>query len=207
MKQRAIFLDKDGTLIRNVPYNVDPNQIELMPGVEALERLKSEDFKFVIITNQAGVAHGYFEETALVAVREHLELMLSHLGLDLAGFYYCPHHPQGKVTRYRRQCDCRKPSPGLLQRAADELQIDLTKSWLLGDILDDVEAGNRAGCRTILVDVGSETQWRVTANRLPDYRVNDLASATQRILEVSLTGIFDSPQDLIAGHETTGLGF
>lgn len=181
MSDRAIFLDKDGTLIRNVPYNVDPKQIELMPGVEALQALKAQGFKFVVITNQAGIAHGYFEECALTAVRLRLSMLLARAGLSLDGFYYCPHHPQGRLSRYRCECNCRKPNPGLLQQAAEELRIDLSRSWFLGDILDDVEAGNRAGCRTILVDVGSETEWKITADRLPDYQVSDLAAAVLSI--------------------------
>ncbi len=182
MSQPAIFLDKDGTLIRNVPYNVDPDKIELMPGAESLNALQAIGYKLVIITNQAGVAHGMFHEQALQAVHGRLESLMADLGLQLAGFYYCPHHPAAKLPNYRRQCTCRKPQPGLLQLAAEELSLDMTQSWFLGDILDDVEAGNRAGCRTVLVDVGSENQWHINADRLPDYRVHSLQAATETIL-------------------------
>ncbi len=181
--RRAVFLDKDGTVIVNVPYNVDPDLIELMPGVaEGLHRLQQAGYRLVIITNQSGIAQGFFQEEALTDVARRMAALLHQYGVTLAGFYYCPHHPEGSVSSYRGQCECRKPRPGMLLQAAADLDIDLKQSWFLGDILDDVEAGNRAGTRTILVDVGSETLWHIDANRLPDHHVTSMQEAVETIL-------------------------
>src|SRR4051794_7454471 len=137
----AIFIDKDGTLIDDVPYNVEPERIRFMPGaVEGAQRLHAAGYALVIVTNQAGVARGYFAEDALAGVEQRLRHLLAGHGVKLAGFYYCPHHPDGSVPRYTQECACRKPLPGLIHRAASELKIDLTNSWLVGDILNDIEA-------------------------------------------------------------------
>lgn len=183
MQRPAVFLDKDGTVIVNVPYNVEPVRIELMPGIESLAALQRAGYRFVMISNQSGVAHGYFSEEALHDVWDRVGQLLKECGVDIDAFYYCPHHPEGQVDQYRVECECRKPKPGLIQRAAGELNIDLSRSWFLGDILDDVEAGNRAGCRTILVDVGSETKWHITADRLPDHHVTSISAAVDCILQ------------------------
>jgi histidinol phosphatase-like enzyme len=100
--------------------------------------------------------------------------LLTPLGAELAGFYYCPHHPEGWVAEYAARCNCRKPAPGLIERAARELNASANGAWLVGDILDDVEAGSRAGCTTILLDNGNETEWVLPPRRRPDYIVRDL---------------------------------
>jgi D-glycero-D-manno-heptose 1,7-bisphosphate phosphatase len=180
----AVFLDKDGTLVENVPYNVNPDKIRLVPGAgEALCAMAGAGYRLFVVSNQSGVARGLFRESALAAVQARLKDLLSQHGLTLSGFYYCPHHPQGKVTDYATECTCRKPQPGLLLAAADQHGIDLAGSWLVGDILDDVEAGRRAGCRTILVDNGHETEWRMSEERRPHHTVADLPSAARIIAE------------------------
>jgi histidinol-phosphate phosphatase family protein len=179
---RAVFLDKDGTLIENVPDNVDPGRVRLAPGaVEGLGRLHAAGYALVVVSNQSGVARGLFPEAALVAVAGRLDRLLGEAGIPLRGFRYCPHHPDGRVGRYRRRCACRKPAPGLLLRAAADYGLDLAASWMVGDILDDVEAGRRAGCRTVLVDAGGETEWRPGPDRRPHHVVADLAEAARRI--------------------------
>ncbi|WP_416674547.1 D-glycero-alpha-D-manno-heptose-1,7-bisphosphate 7-phosphatase [Egbenema bharatensis] len=183
MYSKAVFLDKDGTLIENVPYNVDPDQIQLCEGaIAGLKLLQAEDYRLIVITNQSGVARGYFPETALTAVEHRLQELLTPHRIQLDGFYYCPHHPDGTVASYAIDCSCRKPQPGLLARAAQEQTIDLGQSWLIGDILNDVEAGRTAGCRTILIDNGNETEWELTPARLPHHRVKNLHEAAQIIL-------------------------
>jgi D,D-heptose 1,7-bisphosphate phosphatase len=178
MENRAIFLDKDGTLIVDVPYNVDPEKIRLTPGaIEGLQALQRAGYLLIVISNQSGIARGYFPETALVAVEERLHELLAEHGILLAGIYYCPHHPEGVVKEYAIVCSCRKPAPGLLLQAACDLNIDLGLSWFIGDILDDVEAGHRAGCKTVLIDNGNETEWQLSAERSPDYTCTDLAQA------------------------------
>jgi D,D-heptose 1,7-bisphosphate phosphatase len=180
---RAVFLDKDGTLVVDVPYNVDPDRMALMPGAgEALRRLSDAGYKLIVISNQSGVARGIFAESALPAVEQRLREMLAEYGAPIAGFYYCPHHPDGIVSEYAFQCDCRKPEPGLIFRAAQEHGVALDESWFIGDILNDVEAGRRAGCRTILLDNGNETEWELSRQRLPDCVVSDLRDAADRIL-------------------------
>jgi histidinol phosphatase-like enzyme len=123
-----------------------------------------------------------FDEAAVAEVGHALTDRLARLGVSLAGFYYCPHDPGGSVARYRGLCNCRKPAPGLLERAARELDVDLGESWMVGDILDDVEAGRRAGCRTILIDAGNETEWRMAPKRLPHHVAKDLDEAAELIL-------------------------
>ena len=182
---RAIFIDKDGTLIRDVAYNVDPQHIQLLDGViEGLKRLKAEGYLTIIISNQSGVAYGYFRELALNAVVDRIRELLGIEGLTLDGFYYCPHHPSGKIEQYAVHCDCRKPKPGMLLQAAADLDIDLSASWMIGDILDDVEAGKMAGCKTILINNGNETEWIRNSNRKPDFIVNNMVDAAGHILNL-----------------------
>ncbi len=182
MSHRAIFLDKDGTLVEDVPYNVNPDLMQLTTGaVEGLRSLHAAGYKLIIISNQSGVARGYFPEEALIAVKERSHQMLAEMGVPLTGFYYCPHHPDGNVSGYNIDCSCRKPEPGLLFRAAQEHDIDLANSWFIGDILNDVEAGRRAGCKTVLIDNGNETEWVLSPLRLPHYIAPDLAEAARLI--------------------------
>jgi histidinol-phosphate phosphatase family protein len=183
MKARAVFFDKDGTLIEDVPYNVDPDQIRLEPGAaDALRQLNAAGYRLFVISNQSGVARGYFPEEALVKVEGRLRELLADAGVRLAGFYYCPHHPAGSLPAYAVACSCRKPAPGLLLRAAVEHDIDLPRSWFVGDILNDVEAGRSAGCRTVLLDTGHETEWVLARGRLPHHVVGDLRQAARVIL-------------------------
>jgi D-glycero-D-manno-heptose 1,7-bisphosphate phosphatase len=170
MPNRAVFIDKDGTLIEDVPYNVNPKRIRLMPGAaQALPILHTVGYRLIVISNQSGVARGYFPEEALAGVEVRLRELLAQAGAPLTGFYYCPHHPDGMVPAYSINCSCRKPAPGLLIHAANEHGINLEQSWFVGDILDDVEAGRRAGCKTILLNNGHETEWQLSAERRPHY--------------------------------------
>ena len=184
MERRAVFLDKDGTLVEDVPYNADPARVRLAPGAgAALRALSDAGFALVVVSNQSGVARGYFDCTAVDRVGAHLQQLLAPAGVRLDGYYYCPHHPEGHVAPFARRCPCRKPAPGLLYGAAQELGIALERSWMVGDILDDVEAGRAAGCRTVLVDRGHETEWRPGPLREPHERVTSLEEAARRIRE------------------------
>jgi D,D-heptose 1,7-bisphosphate phosphatase len=190
MNARAVFLDKDGTLIEDVPYNVDPDLIRLMPGAaEGLRLLHALDYRLLVISNQSGVARGYFAEQALLAVEDRLRELLAEAGVPLAGFYYCPHHPHGSIAAYAVACDCRKPRPGLIERAARDHHLALDQSWFVGDILDDIEAGRRAGCRTVLLANGLETGWGLTPGRTPHHRAADLAEAARLIASADRTGV------------------
>jgi histidinol-phosphate phosphatase family protein len=183
--QAAILLDKDGTLIEDVPYNVDPDLIRLTDGaLDGLRALHDAGYLLIVVSNQSGVARGLFVEEALHPVENRVRAILAAGGVPLAGFYYCPHHPNGRIDQYAVECGCRKPAPGLLERAARDHGVDLARSWMIGDILHDVEAGRRAGCRTILLDVGHETEWELTPTRMPDFTVADLDVAARLINKV-----------------------
>ncbi|OZI20215.1 HAD family hydrolase [Bordetella genomosp. 9] len=178
----AIFLDKDGTLLADVPYNADPARMVWAPGArEGIALLAQLGHPLIVISNQAGVAMGRFDEAALHPVRRRLEAMFRTRGAQLADFYYCPHHPDGTQAAYAVSCICRKPMPGLLRRAAADHGIDLRASWFVGDILNDVEAGARAGCRTLLLDNGHETEWVRGRWRMPDDTAPDLYMAARLI--------------------------
>jgi D-glycero-D-manno-heptose 1,7-bisphosphate phosphatase len=183
---RVVFLDKDGTLIVDVPYNVDPALLHFRPGAaDALARLAADGYQLIVISNQPGVALGRFEWRALEALVAALTARLEHEGVQLAGFYACPHAPTDRASRW--QCSCRKPAAGLFFEAAREHAIDLGRSWMIGDILDDIEAGRRAGCGSVLLDVGNETEWRWSHLRVPDFRVPNLLAAAESILSTPLS--------------------
>jgi D-glycero-D-manno-heptose 1,7-bisphosphate phosphatase len=178
----TVFLDKDGTLIEDLPYNVDPARIRLAPGARAGLRLLGEaGFRLVVVTNQSGVARGYFTEVDLDAVARHLSGELAALGASLHGFYFCPHLPDG-INEYAIECDCRKPEPGLIHRASRELGLALEGSWFVGDTWMDVVAGRAAGCRTIMVGPEHRTAADLPPDRRPDHAVPDLLAAARIIV-------------------------
>jgi D-glycero-D-manno-heptose 1,7-bisphosphate phosphatase len=182
-RRRAVFLDKDGTLVEDMPYNVDPVLVRLKPDAgKALGALAGHGFSLFLASNQSGVARGLFPLDALEAVERRLGELLAPFGVGLTACYFCPHHPEGTVPEFAAECGCRKPSPGLLLRAAEEYEVDLSSSWLIGDILDDVEAGNRAGCRTVLLGNGGESEWRPGEFRRPDAVAGGLSRAAGIIL-------------------------
>lgn len=181
--KKAVFLDKDGTLIKNLPYNVDPEKICLEPfACEALKLLKDNGYDLFVVSNQSGVALGYFNEADLLPVSYAIEKLLNSNGVHVSAFYYCPHLKNGTVAAYTKECDCRKPKPGLLLQAVHDHKIDLLRSWMIGDILDDVEAGKSVGCKTILLNNGNETEWVLYENRKPNFIVNNLKEAAELIL-------------------------
>jgi len=182
MCKAFVFFDKDGTLLNDVPYNVDPALMQLAPGAgDALRELAAHGFRIAIVSNQSGVARGYFPIEALVEVEARLHELFADMGVTLESFLYCPHHPDGPVREYAVRCECRKPAPGMIQNAASQLGADLTRSWMVGDILDDVEAGRRAGCRTILIDNGHENEWCLDDLRRPHHVAPALLAAAHII--------------------------
>jgi D-glycero-D-manno-heptose 1,7-bisphosphate phosphatase len=176
----AVFIDKDGTLVDDVPYNVDPERLSFKPGVfEALRLLKAKGFALVVVTNQSGLASGRFSFAQFDALRHALCERLQQQGAALDAFLACPHAPAEDGSP---ACACRKPAPGLFLGAAQRLHIDMATSWMVGDILDDVEAGHRAGCRGLLFDSGGETLWRRGPGRTPDARATTWPEAARIIL-------------------------
>ena len=175
----AIFLDKDGTLIEDIPYNTDPALLRFTPhAVEALREWRDAGYRLIIITNQSGLGLGLFDLTALERLHRSLGAQLAHARVPVDGIFACPHRPDAG-------CGCRKPRAGLLLHAAEALKLDLRRSWMIGDILDDIEAGHRAGCRGVLLDVGHETAWLRGRYRTPEYRCTDLLQAARAILRTA----------------------
>jgi D-glycero-D-manno-heptose 1,7-bisphosphate phosphatase len=151
----AVFLDRDGTLIEERNYLDRLDLIAPFPGVAAaLTRLRDAGFALVLVTNQAGVARGYFDERFVRAAHVHLAELFARDGIVLDGYYYCPHHPEGAVEAYRRTCRCRKPAPGMVEEAARDLDLDVARSFVIGDKWLDVELAKNAGARGILVRTG-----------------------------------------------------
>ncbi|MCD6120042.1 HAD family hydrolase [bacterium] len=148
----AVFLDRDGTLIKHIPYLADPAEVELILGVpKALRTLRDMGLLLVVISNQSGVARGMFTEEDVAATNQRMaELILSEGGPSLDAIYFCPHHPEGIIPEYTLCCNCRKPAPGMIHRAVDELSIDLPRSFLVGDFLaSDIMLGLALGLGTI----------------------------------------------------------
>jgi D-glycero-D-manno-heptose 1,7-bisphosphate phosphatase len=151
----AVFLDRDGTLIEEVNYLSRAEQVQLIPGAaDAVRRVNEAGARVVVVTNQAGVARGYFPEGRVAEVHAHLSAMLSEHGAKVDAFYHCPHHATEGVGEFRVDCDCRKPKPGMLLAAARDLGLDLSRSWMIGDKVCDLRAGAAVGCRTVLVRTG-----------------------------------------------------
>jgi D-glycero-D-manno-heptose 1,7-bisphosphate phosphatase len=176
----AVFVDKDGTLVHNVPYNVDPARLAFLPGApEALAALAAAGFALVVVTNQSGLAEGRFSAGAFARLRAALRQRLGEAGVELTDFLHCPHAPDAEG---RPACLCRKPLPGMLLRAAHHHGLDLAASWIVGDTLDDIEAGRRAGCRGLLLDTGGETVWKRSPLRVPEHRLTDWIDVAEVIL-------------------------
>ncbi len=177
----AVFIDKGGTLVENVPYNTNPALLRFKASAfEALSALASEGLALVLVSNQSGIGRGYFTRFEFSRLQATLERRLrDEGGVELTDFVICPHVPApGGVPA----CLCRKPAPGMLVRAARAHRIDLASSWMVGDTLDDIEAGRRAGCRTVLLDDGGETVWRRSPLRVPHARCVDWKSVSRLIL-------------------------
>lgn len=151
----AVFLDRDGTLIEERHYLRSLDEVALFPwSADALRVLRDGGFAVVVTTNQAGVARGFFDEAFVRATHAHLDALLAGSGVRVDGYYYCPHHPDGVVADYTVACDCRKPAPGMLEAAARDLGLDLSRSYVVGDRWLDVELALNAGARGLLVRSG-----------------------------------------------------
>lgn len=158
--KRAVFLDRDGTLNIEKEYLFRIEEFEFVPGaVEAIRLLNRAGLLVVVVTNQSGIARGYYGEADLRRLHRHVDALLAAEGARVDAWYHCPHHPDGREP-YRQQCDCRKPLPGMLRLAAREHGIDLAASWMVGDKAADVAAGLAAGCRSLLVLTGYGVQER-----------------------------------------------
>jgi D-glycero-D-manno-heptose 1,7-bisphosphate phosphatase len=151
-RRPAVFLDRDGTLNEEIGYVNHLSRFQVYPwAAEAVRELNRAGFAAVVVTNQSGVARGYFDERLVHLLHEKLRAEIESGGGELAGIYYCPHHPQGKVAAFRRECDCRKPASGMIAQAAGDLNLDLTKSFMIGDRFADIETAHRANLPGVFV--------------------------------------------------------
>jgi D-glycero-D-manno-heptose 1,7-bisphosphate phosphatase len=178
----AVFIDRDGTLTEEVGYVNHPARLQLLPRAgEAIRRLNAAGVAAVVVTNQAGVARGYFSESVLHAVNESLRAQLARVGARLDGLYACLHHPSEGDAPYRVQCECRKPKPGLLLRAAGELGLDLARSTMIGDKASDLVPARTVGASAVLVLTGyGRGEWEYQRERFevqPDHVAADLLDA------------------------------
>ncbi len=182
MTRPAIFLDRDGTLIEDVGFPHRPEDLRILPGVEtALARLQRLDYSLVLVTNQSGIARGYFSEDAMHAFHALLRARLEEAGVRLAAIYHCPYHPEASIARYRRDSPLRKPRPGMLLLAAEALGLDLAASYMVGDKRSDVLAGQAAGCRTVLLQSGKRDEGVAESLATADFVAVDLSAAVERI--------------------------
>ena len=182
----AAFLDRDGVLNVDLGYAHRSDQLEWIPGAqEAVQLLNEAGYYVFVISNQSGVARGYFDENSVKLFHAHMQADLSARGAHIDAFYYCPHHPDGIRDDLRRPCDCRKPQPGLLRRAAADLDIDLARSFVVGDRWHDLAAGQAVGARGVLVrtGLGKRDEWEPEPGTTPAAIVDNLMDAAAWILE------------------------
>lgn len=187
-KFRAVFLDRDGTLNEEVGYLDSAGKLQMIPeAFEAVRRINESGMKAVVVTNQAGVAKGLFSEKFVRDVNDRIQGLFIEYGAQIDRFYYCPHHPSEGADPYRKICDCRKPEPGLLQQAAQDLDIDLPHSYMIGDHLRDIETAHRVDAKGILVTTGHGADQlmtsEITAANQPDYVAKNILEAVDWILK------------------------
>jgi D-glycero-D-manno-heptose 1,7-bisphosphate phosphatase len=184
--KRAVFLDRDGTLIEDAGYLDRLDRIKPFPySVDAVRLLNRAGFAVVVVTNQSGVARGLFDETFVAAAHDRISSLFAEGGARIDAFYYCPHHPEGSVAAYRCACDCRKPKAGLLQRAASDLDLALDRSFVVGDRLDDIETARAIGGRGALVRTGYGREHEDRARERGAAIGNNLVDAVSWILRQS----------------------
>ncbi|MFN2530501.1 MAG: D-glycero-alpha-D-manno-heptose-1,7-bisphosphate 7-phosphatase [Pyrinomonadaceae bacterium] len=188
MKRPAVFIDRDGTLSEEVGYVNHPSRFHQFSYSAAAIRLLNENgWLAIVITNQAGVARGYFDEAMVQKIHSQLQAELERQAARLDGIYYCAHHPSLGDAPYRQSCDCRKPQPGLILRACRDFQIDLAASWMVGDRYSDIELARNAGVRSALVLSGyGRGEWeyqRASWREQPDLVSENLLEAVKSIIE------------------------
>lgn len=190
-KNIAVFLDRDGTINEEVGYLDSLDKLKIISGAyEAIRLINESGMKAVVISNQAGVARGLFTEDFVQITNEHLQTALRQKGAYIDNFYYCPHHPTEGIGIYLQQCNCRKPAPGMLLQAAQDLNIDLTRSYFVGDTFRDMEAAKKAGVKGVLVKTGYGQDFlqddgpdRGTAEAKPDFIAANILEAVKWILK------------------------
>jgi D-glycero-D-manno-heptose 1,7-bisphosphate phosphatase len=184
-KRPAVFLDRDGTIIEDVGYLDTLDRVTFFPWtVDTIRALNCAGLAVVVVTNQSGIARGLFTEAFVDETHRYLTARLEMGGARVDAYYYCPHHPDGTVAEHRRHCDCRKPAPGLIDRATNDLGLDPARSFVVGDRWLDVQLGRAVGARTILVrtGIGAVEETRPPSGVTADTIVDNLAAAASWIL-------------------------
>ncbi|CAK8712385.1 D,D-heptose 1,7-bisphosphate phosphatase [Candidatus Electrothrix gigas] len=186
--QPAVFLDRDGTINEQMGYINHISRFILLPGVAtAIRTLNEQNIPVVVVTNQSGLARGYFPPALLDAVHAQMERELAAQDAHIDGLYICPHHPEAKEEQFRKVCTCRKPQTGLLEQAAAELKLDLTRSFMVGDRWSDLKCGNRVGATSVLVLTGygrGDLEYIGPEQEIqPDKIAEDLSEAVDWIIE------------------------
>jgi len=188
MDNKAVFIDRDNTLIEDPGYLTDPDSVRLLPGVElAIKTFMRAGYLVIVVTNQSGVARGLLTEETLERIHDRLTQIVADKGARIDAVYYCPFHPDGSIEKYAMESELRKPKPGMLLKAAEDMDIDLSASWMVGDSPRDIEAGQRAGCRTIRVRKRHETMPGDVEDEdvQADFTVRNLVEAARVILRQS----------------------
>jgi D-glycero-D-manno-heptose 1,7-bisphosphate phosphatase len=181
---KAVFLDRDGTIIEDTGYISAPEEVKFIPGaIEAVKKLNQAGYKVIIISNQSGVARGILNEAMLQSIDKTMHRKILNGGAHIDGSYYCPHHPEHGVYPYRQYCECRKPHPGLIKKATREHEIDLSKSFMVGDKATDIETGKRAGVKTLFVLSGRGAEETKELKEKPDHLADNLPEAAEWILK------------------------
>jgi D-glycero-D-manno-heptose 1,7-bisphosphate phosphatase len=177
-KKKAVFLDRDGTIVVHEPYLSFPDQLKLLPNAaEGIRLFKESGYLVIVITNQSGIARGFFDEERLTLIHKKLLRMMKEEGITIDDIYYCPHHTEGVIEQYSLDCDCRKPKPKMLLNAARQHNIDLTQSMIIGDSEVDMLAGKNAGCTSVLIRNGFTDSTNTASITGMDYVVKDLLEA------------------------------
>lgn len=186
-KKPAVFLDRDGTINEEKDYLHKIADFKFIPRAhEAIKRLKDAGYLIIVVSNQSGIARGYFDEAAVDRLHDHIQQELKRYGTAIDAFYYCPHHPEKGIGNYKVVCDCRKGGAGMLLQAADEHNIDLEKSYMVGDKLADIEAGAKAGCQSILVLTGYGDSERLNPGLSKIMQCKNLYDAASTIINEKL---------------------
>jgi D,D-heptose 1,7-bisphosphate phosphatase len=176
---KAIFLDRDGTINKDSGYTFKIEDLVFLPNViSGLKELSKLNYKLIIITNQSGIGRGYYAEEDYDQFRDEMHKRLKNSRVDIDAEYFCPHHPTEGLGKYKIHCNCRKPKSGMLEKAAEDFNLDLGKCWFIGDRTNDIKCGNKTGCKTIQVLTGYEKIKIIEA----DYMVKDLLESAKIII-------------------------
>lgn len=181
--RKTVFLDRDGTINVEKNYLYRPEEFEFIPKVpEAIARLNNAGYQVIVVSNQAGVARGYYSEDDVIKLHQYVNEQLSKYKAHIDVFYYCPHHPDAGIGKYKMKCHCRKPETGLFEKACEDFDVDIEDSWMIGDNIGDIKAGNNFHLKTILVRTGYGSQLEKEGFHLFQYIADDLYDAVNNIV-------------------------